>query len=54
MRPKMFKNKEMEKTVATTQHDLGYESEDETNITAMGLKGKDIASTSYSSCLNDA
>ena len=39
MRPKKFKNKEKEKTVSTTQHDLGFDFEDETKITTMGLKG---------------
>ena len=54
MRPKKFNNKGKQKTAATTQHDLGYDSRDETKITTMGLKGKDsIASTSYSSNLNE-
>ena len=52
MRPNKVKNKEKEKTTTTITHDLGYDFEDETKITAMGLKGKDIASTSSSSCLN--
>jgi hypothetical protein len=50
MRPKMFNNKGKPKTVATTQHDLGSNSGDETKITFMGFQGKDsIASTSSSS-----
>jgi hypothetical protein len=49
-RPKKFNNKGKQKTVATTQHDLGSDSGDETKITTMGFKGKDsIASTSSSS-----
>ena len=47
------KNKEKEKTVATTQQYLHSDSWDETKITTMGLKGKDIASTSSSNCLNE-
>jgi len=47
LRPKIFNNKEKEKNDATTQQDLGSDSEDETKITAMGLKSKYyIASTS--------
>lgn len=53
MRPKKYKNKEKEKIVATAQHDLGSDSGDETNITTMGLKDKDIASTSSLNCLNE-
>jgi hypothetical protein len=50
MRPKKFNKKTKPKTVATTQHDLGSDSGDETKITAMGFQGKDsIASTSSSS-----
>ena len=50
MRPKNFNNKTKTKTVATTQHDLGSDSGDETKITTMGFQGKDsIASTSSSS-----
>jgi hypothetical protein len=50
IKPKKFNNKGKPKTVATTQHDLGSDSGDETKITAMGLQGKDsIASTSSSS-----
>jgi hypothetical protein len=50
MRPKKFNNKTKPKTVATTQHDLGSDSGDETKITAMGFQGKDsISSTSSSS-----
>lgn len=53
MRPKMFKNKEKEKIVGTTEHDLGSDSEDETKITIIGLKGKDIEITSSLNCLNE-
>ena len=53
MKPKKFNNKGKQKTTATTQHDLGSDSRDETKITAMGMKGKDISSTSSSSCRND-
>ena len=53
MRPKKFNNKEKSKIVATTQQDLGSDFGDETKITTMGLKGKDIASASSSNCLND-
>jgi hypothetical protein len=50
MRPKKFSHKGKPKTVATTQHDLGSDSGDETKITAMGFQGKDsISSTSSSS-----
>jgi hypothetical protein len=50
MRPKNFSYKGKPKTTATTQHDLGSDLGDETNITAMGFQGKDsIASTSSSS-----
>jgi hypothetical protein len=49
-RPKRFNNKGKTKTTATVQHDLSYDSGDETKITAMGFQGKDsIASTSSSS-----
>jgi hypothetical protein len=49
-RPKKFGNKGKSKTIATIQHDLGSDSGDETNITAMGYQGKgSIASTSSSS-----
>jgi hypothetical protein len=49
-RPKKFSHKGKPKTTAITQHDLGFDSGDETNITAMGFQGKDsIASTSSSS-----
>lgn len=53
MRPKTFNNKEKERIVATTQQYLGSYSGYETKITAMGLKGKDIASTISSNCLNE-
>ena len=52
MRPNKLKNMEKEKTTATITRDLGSNSVDETKITTMGLKGKDIASTSSSSYLN--
>jgi hypothetical protein len=52
MRPKNFNNNTKPKTIATTQHDLGYDSRDETQITAMVFQGKDsIANTSYSSSI---
>ena len=38
MRPKKPNNKGKQKTAATTQHDLGSDSGDETKITSMGLK----------------
>ena len=54
MKHKKFNNKGKQKIVATTQHDLGFDSGDETKITSMELKGKDsIASTSSSSNLNE-
>ena len=54
MRPKNFNNKGKKKIIATTKHDLGSDSGDETKITTMGLKGKvAIASTSSSSNLNE-
>ena len=53
MRPKKFKNKEKERTVVTTKHDLGCDSKVETNIIAMGLKGKEITSTISSNFLSD-
>jgi hypothetical protein len=50
MRPKKFSHKGKPKTTTTTQHDLGFDSGDETKITTMGCQGKDsIASTSSSS-----
>ena len=56
MRPKKFNNKGKPKIVATTQHDLGSDSGDETKITAIGFQGKDsIASiSSLSASLNEA
>jgi hypothetical protein len=49
-RPKKFGNKGKSKTAATRQHDLGFDSGDETKITAMGYQGNgSIASTSSSS-----
>ena len=51
MKPKKFNNKRKQKTTATTQQDLGFESGDETKITAMGIKVKEsISSTSISNC----
>ena len=38
MRPKKYNNKGKQKTAATTQHDLGEDSGDESKITTMGLK----------------
>jgi hypothetical protein len=50
MRLKNFNNKGKPKTFATIQHDLGYDYDDETKITAMGFQSKhSIASTSSSS-----
>ena len=50
MRPKNLSHNRKPKTTATTQHDLGSDSGDETNITAMGYQGNgSIASTSSSS-----
>ena len=37
-KPKYFNNKGKQKTAATTQHDLGEDSGDESNIISMGLK----------------
>ena len=42
MRPNKLKNKEKEKTNATITHDLGYDFGDETKITTIGLKCKDV------------
>jgi hypothetical protein len=55
MKPKKFNNKGKPKTDATTQHDLGYDSGDETKITAMGFQGKDfiVSISSSSSSLNE-
>jgi hypothetical protein len=55
MRPKKFNNKTKPKTTATTQHDLGSHSGDETKITTMGFQGKDSISSisSSSSSLNE-
>ena len=52
MKPKKFNNKGKQKTVATTQHDLGSNSRDETNITSIGFKGKDSISNTSSSNSN--
>jgi hypothetical protein len=53
-RPKKFgNNKGKSKTVATVQHDLGFDSGDETKITAMGYQGNGSnSSTSSSSNIN--
>jgi hypothetical protein len=45
VRPKKFNNKTKPKTVATTQHDLGFDSGYETKIIAMGFQGKESIST---------
>ena len=39
MRPKKFNNKGKQKIVDKTQQNLGFDSGDETKITAMGMKG---------------
>jgi hypothetical protein len=52
MRPKKFNNKGKPKTIATTQHDLGTDSGDETKITTMGFQGKDSISSTSSSTGN--
>ena len=54
-RPKYNKNKGKQKTAATTQHDLGEDSGDETKITSMGLnnmKGKEIETKPSTNTLN--
>ena len=48
-----MKAKKKGKIVAIVEHYLGSDSEDETNITTMGFKGKHIASNSSSNCSND-
>ena len=53
MTPNKLKNKE-EKTNATITQELGYDSGYENKIATTSLKGKDIASTSSSICLNSA
>ena len=54
MRPKRNNNKGKQKKTTTTQHDLGSDLCDETNITSMGLKEKEfIASTSSSNLQNE-
>ena len=52
MKPKKLKAKEKGKIVAIVEHDLGSDSGDETKITTMGLKGKNIGSTRSSNCSN--
>ena len=52
MKPNKLKTKEKEKTTTIIEHDLGSASGDETKITTMGLKGKNIESTSSSSFSN--
>ena len=52
MKPNKLKAKEKGKIVAIVEHNLGSDLGDETKITAMGLKDKNIASTSSSNCSN--
>jgi hypothetical protein len=52
-RPKKFSNKGKPKTVATVQHDLGSDSDNETKTSTMGFQGKDsIACNGSSSSKN--
>lgn len=54
LRPKKQNNKGKQNMTATTQHDLGSNYGDETKISAMVTKGKEvIASTSSSHSQND-
>ena len=48
----ILKAKEKGKTVAIIEHELGSDLGDETKITTMGLKGKNIASTSSANYSN--
>ena len=48
-----MKAKEKGKTVAIAEKDLGSDSGDETKITAMGLKGQHVESTSSSNSHNN-
>lgn len=50
---KKFENKKKEKTAGTTQQDLDYDFDDETKIKPIGLKYKDIESTSPSNFHNE-
>ena len=55
MRPKKPNNRGKQKTAATTQHDLGSDSGDESKITSMGLKnmkGKEIETKPSTSTSN--
>ena len=52
MKPNKLKAKEKGKNVAIIEHVLGSDSGDETKIATMGLKAKNIASTSSSNCSN--
>ena len=52
MKPNKLKAKEKGKIVAIIEHDLGSDSGDENKIKAIVLKGKNIESTSSSSCSN--
>ena len=47
-----MKAKEKGKIVAIIEHELGSDSKNKRKITTMSLKGKNIASTSYSNCSN--
>lgn len=49
MKPKGNNNKGKQKTTATTQQDLGFDSGNEIKIIAMGLKGKESISSTSSS-----
>eukprot|EP00253_Pinus_taeda_P034004 PITA_34004 len=49
LRSKKQNNKGKQKTTATTQHDLGSDSGDETKISAMVTKGKEIVASTSSS-----
>ena len=54
LRPKKQNNKGKQKMTATTQHELGSDFGEETNISAMVSKGKEIvASTSSSHSQNN-
>ena len=49
MRPKRFSGNGKHKTMATTQQDLGLDSDDETLITAVGAKGNPSVSNNSDS-----
>ena len=53
MKPDSLKAKEKGKIFVIDEQDLGSDLGDEKKITAMGLKGKHVASTSTSNCSND-